>query len=188
MWHNISIDSLTLFMCSVKPTMSGAPELYDPCIPTDGTSTFKMSDANVIDHLSPICDAFNFEMEEACGSKPMNPDTKFIPNCKPDTVVDTDYVPLVHTPPPVEPPQPNTFVCKSCHRSFYVTSSALRYYEDHGFPPPTRCRTCREIRDKAYNHLPKVVKHRTYGTTCPACKDGQMCFCSSCLHHRNRKK
>lgn len=36
--------------------------------------------------------------------------------------------------------------CKDCGETFTITQEELKWYEDKGFKPPKRCKSCRKFR------------------------------------------
>ena len=45
-------------------------------------------------------------------------------------------------------PTSRTLRCRDCGKHFVFTIGEQRFFNDHGYQPPKRCRTCREIKRK----------------------------------------
>lgn len=47
-----------------------------------------------------------------------------------------------------KPPTGRALRCRDCGKHFVFTVGEQRFFNDHGYQPPKRCRACREIKRK----------------------------------------
>lgn len=82
--------------------------------------------------------------------------------------------------------QDQALTCSDCGMQFTFTTREQSFYQDRGFFPPRRCRTCRDKRKSSPQGVPKLNANATGATTGGAAgrhadgRDYYKIVCASC--------